>query len=86
MTKKQVIYSTICSLVIAAALDLGLFAVLGALLMLQTPDDFDSINSNNYFVVIHYQFVWYHYLIEVAAVFGMFAVAAFFLNRKHRWK
>jgi hypothetical protein len=84
MTKNQVLLGIIIALIVAVALDYGLFVIWG-LLYLSQPADFNYHDSNYTFKVIHYQFDWIHYLIEVVFVFGLLTlILNFQKGRKKR--
>lgn len=83
MTKKQVLLGIIIALTVAATVDYAKFVVWGLLYMtgFMQPADFEYHNSDNTFVIIHYQFVWTHYLLEAVSIFGLFTLVLFLRKR-----
>ncbi|WP_081417546.1 hypothetical protein [Paenibacillus sp. Soil522] len=76
MTKKQVLIGIIIALTVAAAVDYGVFVVWGLIYVtgFKQPADFEYHNSDNTFVIFHYQFVWTHYLLEAVSIFGLILI------------
>lgn len=83
MTKKQVLLGIIIALTVAAAVDYGVFVVWGLLNLtgFMQPADFEYHNSDNTLMIVHYQFVWTHYLLEAVSIFGFFTLILFLRKR-----
>ncbi|MFC0212581.1 hypothetical protein ACFFK0_08905 [Paenibacillus chartarius] len=81
--KKQIGYAVLFSLAMAVPLDYAIFLISGSLYMsgLMQPGEFENLQGENAFVVVHYEMVWSHLMMESICIFVLYTTILLFRRR-----